>query len=279
MIRNFILKHEKGVLRALEILPGFVSWNIILFPYWGIFVIPEIVAYSILAFNIYWFYQSLTIALTSTVSHLRIQASMNFDWLGDLKTFPDWGSVHHAIIITTYKEPLHILQRTLKSIAEQTLPTKQITVVLATEKAENSDDREEKVSALKKEFGARFANFFVTVHELSEREVRGKASNERHAAVWLKKELIDRKKMDIDYITVTSCDADHKYHPQHFAALTYKFLDNPTKSALNAIEGFIIYLKKQDDILWKRLAIFTMSNYLKKFLVANVVPTKVANEP
>jgi len=55
-MRDFIIKHEKGILRILQILPGFVSWNLILFPYWGIFVIPVFVAYFILFFNIYWFY-------------------------------------------------------------------------------------------------------------------------------------------------------------------------------------------------------------------------------
>jgi len=32
-MRNFIIKHEKGIMRALEILPG-LFWNLILLPYW-----------------------------------------------------------------------------------------------------------------------------------------------------------------------------------------------------------------------------------------------------
>ena len=228
-MKNFILKHEKGVLRALEILPGFVSWNIILFPYWGIFVFPVAVAYFILAFNVYWFYQSLTIAVSATISHLKIQASMNFDWVGDLKNFPDWQKVHHIIIITTYKEPYSTIERTIASIAQQTLPTKQISVTLAMEKKEPAEDREEKVKKLKEKFGRTFGNLFVTVHELVAGEVVGKASNERYAAIWAKHKLVDKQKMNIDYITVTSCDADHQYHPNHFAALTFKFLDSPER--------------------------------------------------
>jgi len=57
---------EKLVQRFLEILPGFISWNLILFPYWGIILIPNAVAYFILAYNIYWFYQSLQIAIVKT---------------------------------------------------------------------------------------------------------------------------------------------------------------------------------------------------------------------
>lgn len=229
MFRNFILKHEKKVLRILEILPGLTSWNIILFPYWGIFVVPEVVAYFILGFNIYWFYQSLTIAITSTISHLRIQASMNFDWLGDLKQFPDWEKVHNIVIIPTYKEPQYILERTIDSLVNQTLPKKMITVVIAQEDRAPDEDKVVKMNNLKKKYGDVFANFFVALHTLSPGEVIGKASNERYAAIWVKEELVNKRKINIDYLTVTSCDSDHKYHPNHFAALTYKFLDSPDR--------------------------------------------------
>jgi len=40
---------------------------------------------------------------------------------------------------------------------------------------------------------------------------------------------IEKRNLDINYITVTSCDADHKFHPKHFSCLTFKFLDNPKR--------------------------------------------------
>jgi len=227
--RSFALKNQHNIQRALEILPGFVSWNLILFPYWGIFVVPTVVAYFILVFNIYWFYQSFTIGITIVLSHLRIQAAINYDWLGDLKSFPDSNKVRHVVIIPTYKEPLHILERTLNSLKVQELTPKQLIVVLAMEFKEDEKERLIKVKALKKEFEKVFGEFFVTVHKLTFGEVVGKASNERFAAIWIKKNYIDKNKLDINYFTVTSCDADHKFHPKHFACLTYKFLDNPKR--------------------------------------------------
>ena len=228
-MRKYILRHEKGVLRALEILPGFFSWNVILFPYWGILVIPNVVAYFILLFNIYWFYQSFLIAITSIISHIRIQASIDYDWMEDLKSFPDWKEVNHVIIIPTYKEPLHILERTINSLINQTFPTKQISVILAMEEKEDINVRNSKFETLNSKFGGNFNHFLTTVHKLKKGEISGKASNERFAAVWFKKRFIDEAKLNIDYFTVTSCDADHKYHPNHFACLTFKFLDNPKR--------------------------------------------------
>lgn len=228
-MREFIIKHEKGILRALEILPGFVSWNLILLPYWGIFVFPVFVAYFILFFNIYWFYQSLQIAISSIISHTRIQAAKVYDWMGDVRGFPDWKEVRHVVIIPTYKEPIHILERTLDSLASQEFPTKQIIPVLAMEGKETRQDRNAKWEVLKAKYGKVFGHLFMTVHELQMGEVAGKASNERFAAIWVKENFIDPNRQNLDYFTVTSCDADHKFHPKHFACLAYKFLDNPNR--------------------------------------------------
>jgi len=268
-MKGFIKKHERGVLRFLEILPGFTSWSIILFPYWGIFVVPEVVAYFVLGFNVYWFYQSLTVAITATVSHLRIQASMKYDWVGDLTSFPDWKKVHHVVIIPTYKEPLYILERTLTSLATQTLPTKQISVCLAMEAAEPEKDRKEKVAELNKKFKKTFKNLFITVHALSVGEVRGKASNERFAAIWVKKELVNNKKEDINYITITSCDADHKYHFNHFASLTYKFLDSPDRFSMFWQPAVMFY-----NNIWELPALTRVPNTLMSIWNLSQLPRR-----
>lgn len=229
MFRKWIIKNEKKVLRFFEILPGFFSWNMILLPYWGIFLFPNFVAYFVLLFNVYWFYQSFLIAITSIISHTKIQASINYNWVNDLKTFPDWKKVHNLIIIPTYKEPLHILDRTITSLSNQTLPTKMMTVILAMEEKESKSDRDSKFKILSKKFAKKFKYFIQTNHKLVAGEVIGKASNEKFAAIHFKKNYIDTKKVDMDYLTVTSCDADHKYHPNHFACLSFKFLDSPTR--------------------------------------------------
>ena len=228
-MKRIITSRDRFYYRLLEILPGAFSWNMILFPYWGVFLIPNVVAYFVLLFNIYWFYQSFQIALSATLSHFRIQASMKYDWVGDVKNFPDWQKVQHVVLIPTYKEPIHVLERTINSLAQQTLPTKQISVVLAMEFREPEKDRNEKVAALQKKYKGVFGGFLVTVHKLAEGEIIGKSSNERYAAIEVKKKLIDAGKYEMDYMTVTSCDADHVFHGNHFAYLTFRFLDNPDR--------------------------------------------------
>lgn len=268
-IRSFVLQNEEKIHRLLEILPGFFSWNLILFPYWGILVIPEIVAYFVLAFNIYWFYQSLQIALGSFVSHLRIRAAENYDWMKDFKTFPDWKKVHHIVVIPTYKEPLYILDDTIASIANQTFPKKQITLVLATEKKEDKTERKKKVEALKEKYGNLFKNFIVTVHELKGNEVAGKSSNERYAAIKAKKYLVDKKKLNIDYLLVTSCDADTIFPKKFFANISFKFLDDP-KRYNRFWQGPIFYYNN----IWELPALTRVPNTLGSIYQLSAISRK-----
>ena len=59
--------------RALEILPGFVSWTLILFPIWGSFLIPLVVAYFILFFDVYWFYKSFSLVIMAFIASKKIK--------------------------------------------------------------------------------------------------------------------------------------------------------------------------------------------------------------
>src|SRR3990167_236477 len=119
MIKKFVEKYDKQVHRFLEILPGTVSWTLILFPIWGSFWIPHYVAYYIILFDILWFYKSGTLAVTSLISHLKLRASERYDWLKDAKKLRNFPRVHHLVIVPTYKEPLHTIEKGVESIAKQ----------------------------------------------------------------------------------------------------------------------------------------------------------------
>ena len=227
-MRKWIIKNERKVLRFLEILPGFISWFLIIFPVWGAFVLPALVAYYIIAFDIYWLYRSVLGAILSVVSNFRLKAAQQFDWFGEAKSFLDWNRVHHIVILPTYQEPLYILKRTLKGLSKQTFPRKNLTVVLGFEKREG-EEAKDKGNKLKEEFKGVFGNLIVTYHPDLPGEVKGKSSNMAWAGKVAKKKLIDQQGKDINYCTITSNDADAILHKQYFSYLTFKFLDDPRR--------------------------------------------------
>lgn len=224
-LRRMVLRYPVKTQRALEIFPGFVSWSLILFPFWGSFIFPVWVAYYVIAFCVYWLYRSFSMAILSVVAHFRIKASEKFDWIEDLKTnFPKkWDKIHHIIIIPTYKEPITTLQRTLDALSTQTLDLKNIHIMISFEEREGPD-AVEKAAEIKKLYKGVFGDLWTTLHPDIEGEIKGKSSNTCWGAKEAKKQLVDKDKVPIENITITSEDADALFHKSYFAALTQSFL-------------------------------------------------------
>lgn len=159
-------------------------------------------------------------------SFVMMSAHSLINWRELIKKLKGADSLYHAIIIPEYKEPIHILRRTLENFAHQDFPLARLIIVLATE----DKDPMAKSTALilKKEFGSRFGHFLITRHILHNGEVIGKSSN----MSWAAKKLVAAAndwKLPIGQITVTSCDADALIHPKYFSYLTHEFLNDPLR--------------------------------------------------
>jgi hypothetical protein len=230
MPKDSLNSKDKKLFRLLEILPGFISWSLIIFPIWGSLLIPVAVAYYIIAFDVYWLYLSVSTAVFSLLGFYRLKAAQKLDWLGEARSFLDWDLVHHIVLIPTFKEPLYTLRRTLKNLTQQTFPLTNITVVVSFETREGQTAKD-KAKTLRQEFGNKFANLIVTFHPDLPGEVKGKSSNTCWAAKVAKAIVVDKQHWQMDYITITSNDADALLHPQYFSYLTFKFLDDPQRFA------------------------------------------------
>lgn len=213
--------------RLLEIASGLSSWALLTSPFWASFFIPEVVAYFIILFDIYFFYKASLLGINSIRSYIKIKKTSETSWLDKLRGENlDFSKVNHLIFIPTYKEPVEILSRTLEFLANQEFPAKQIIVVLATEKRD--DQALERTNILRKEFGEKFKHFWMTNHELKPGEIVGKSSNMAFSAREVQS-LLEQFGIDKDFLTVTSCDADVAIHPKYFSNLTYQFLKNENR--------------------------------------------------
>lgn len=215
--------------RLLEIIPGFISWNIILFLVWGGYFLPTATAYFILAFDVYWVYKGITLVIAALLSHFQIMAAQRLDWMGEVHGFgADWRRVKHVVIVLLANEPPEVAKKTLAELAKQTLPLEQIAVVVATEG--RVPGGAVAAESWRAELGDKFGAYLVTVHPAGlTGEIVGKSSNEAWAARAAKKILVDEKGWDMKFMTITSNDSDAVLDRQYFACLTFKFLDDPNR--------------------------------------------------
>lgn len=208
--------------RSLEILPGLISWTLILSPFWGSFLFPFALAYFILFFDMYWLYKSISLTITAYIASKRIKETEREDWVKKAELLPNFEKTSHVVIIPNYKESTAKIRDTIASLAAQTFPSKRIYVVLAMEMREET--AKERAEILTEEFRDVFGKIFATFHPDIDGEVKGKSSNQAFAGKQAYKDLVEGGNIDLDYSTISSVDADSIFDKQYFAYLSYKFL-------------------------------------------------------
>jgi len=218
-------RYPRKSLRLLEILPPLFAIFLISMPFWGAIFFPTFLAYFIIFFNMYWLYKSANLAICAFVASRKIKKTEKTDFMARVEVLPNFSKMGHVVVVPTYQESIAKIKETLDSFKNQTFPTKRIYIFIAFEERET--DAKEKAAALAAEYKSIFGGFYSTFHPDNPEEVRGKSSNQAYAARYAEKALLDEKKLDINYLTISSVDADAIFDKQFFACLTYEFLKSP----------------------------------------------------
>ena len=208
--------------RSLSVLPGFVSWFLILFPIWGSLFIPYAVAYFVLFFDVFWFYRSFSLVITAYISSKKIKDAESENWLEKASKLTGFEKVTHIIVIPNYKETDEKLRRIVGTIAAQTFLLGRIYIFLAMEKREKN--ARQKSAKIIKEFENIFGGIYATYHPDIQDEVKGKSSNQSFAAKEANKLLVEGGLIDENFSTITTADADSMFDRQYFSYLTFGFL-------------------------------------------------------
>lgn len=217
-------------------IPGFIAWMTILFPIWGSIFVPKLVAYFVIAFLVFWFYQSFRAAILAVLGYFKIQNSKNTNWLDKFNedfraSWLHYRDINHVIIISSYKEPVEIIEMAFTSLASQVdIDLKKLHLVLGLEARAGQENNQKTISYFQKKYSHTFGSLTFTEHPYGlPGEIAGKHTNEAWAARYFKKHFLDIKssKLKIENCTLTSCDVDTIFNPKYFSALTYYFASDP----------------------------------------------------
>lgn len=248
-------QEEKGFrYRFFEILPGALSWSILILPFALSLVAPTITALIIIAFFLLWFARALGLTVRTLQGWRNLENQQKINWKkmleqlseldpkGRSKELPKWHyeiierikndptpvrpqEILHGIFITAYNESRDIIEPTIQSVLDSDYDMKQAVLILAYEGRDGAQS-EEAVLALAKEYGPKFKDCLTFKHPLTEGEVRGKGGNFTYAARGFEKYL-KAQKIDPSKVMVTMLDADNRPHPKYFTAVSYAFAATP----------------------------------------------------
>jgi len=210
--------------RLSEIAIPLLSWLIITVPIWLSPFHPALVAYFIIAFELYFLYKSITNAYYASLSFQRINQENRINYAKKLTKLKLAQTIKHFIIIPNYKEPIYKIESTINSFIRNDYPYKNIYLVLAFEKKEE-DEAREKCAILEKKFSFFFNEIIDCYHTLVENEVQGKASNQTYAGKIIEK-YAEENKLDPEKIIITVCDADSRLPKNYFSYLTHRYLQD-----------------------------------------------------
>jgi len=231
---------DRRIYRFFEMLPGILSWSVIIGAVYLSWKVPLWTAMIIILFAVFWFLKSIYFSMHLRSGYRIMKENEKTNWIKKLEKISSWQRIHHLIIVPSYQEPLSILRNTLESINKNDYPLNKMIVVLALEE-KAGPEMYQRGLILEKEFKDCFLSFIITVHPQDiPGEIAGKSSNE----AWGTKEALKKiEEMKIPYsdIILTSLDSDTVVYPKYFSCLTHYYLtsENPLRTSFQPIPLYI----------------------------------------
>ncbi len=230
---------QYGKNRLWEIIPGAISWTVVLGTLFLALFAPEAAIVFIILFDLYWMLRVFYFVIYVGFAYRAYRKTIATDWWKMVQAMPRHEKIYHVIMLPFYKEELTILDETVQTLLQSAYRTDRIIVVLGGE-ARAGTYAEECGKILREKYQNCFAGFLCTVHPSdTPGEIPGKGSNLRYMATQLKV-WIDAQAIPYDDIIVSAFDIDTVAHPQYFAKLTELFLTlpNPMRTSFQPVTVF-----------------------------------------
>ena len=217
------IARSRFFLKLFDVFIPTLTWVIIALPLWLSPFHPAVVAYFIIAFDLYFFYKSTTTVYFAVLSYQTIIRFQKFPFYKKVTDIEKAKDLRHFIIIPNFKEPLYKLELTIEAIVKSDYPYKKLNLVLAFEKREAA--ARNKARKLTGKFAGKFESIISTYHVLTEGEEAGKASNQTFAAR-IVDDIVLKKEFRREEVLITICDADSHLAKNYFSYLTLEYLND-----------------------------------------------------
>ena len=219
--------------RLLEIVPGALTWTVLLTPVAVAFAIrlndPTklwVLGVGAIVLDIYWAARTYYTVRAVKASRRVMQETEAVDWwercsaLEDVAGRPHPTDVVHCALIPTYTERYEVLRATVAALAAQNYPDQQRICAIITRVTDTGGW--ENVARLREEFGHRFRAFIHIKDPLLPGIVVGKSAAMAYGGPVLK-QACDEMGLDPSRTLVTDLDSDFRLHPQYFAYITHEY--------------------------------------------------------
>lgn len=262
-------KDRHGHYRFFEILPGALSWTILLMPIILSYINITATVLFILAYLLVYFARSIGFSIGSLRGYRTMKKHLALNWPalvedvenqqvghGDGVVRPQWhkdnierlsttsnpykpSELIHAVILATVNENREILEPTIRSIIDGLQDNKKLILVIAYE-GRAGEETEKRVASLINDYKEYFMDAFAVKHPANvPGEVIGKGANISCAGRKLK-EYLEQKEIDPKKVIVTTLDSDNRPDKRYFLSVNYLFciVPDPLRASYQPLPMF-----------------------------------------
>jgi cellulose synthase/poly-beta-1,6-N-acetylglucosamine synthase-like glycosyltransferase len=250
-------RYTAKVEQIAEIVPGIVTWLLILAPLWMSLISPVLAIVFITFLFVYIATITIQFMIGLFIGYFKYKRESKINWAARLKTIefeglPDPETLpktknklpFFSIVIPSLKDPFSVVQDTLNAIAASKYPKENILVVLSLE-----DKNPEWAAEIKRETEKLFKdkfNLLVTIHKQEKEYPRAAGTNRLWAAKQAEKWLEDNS-IALDSALLTTFDIDAILDPQFLPAIAYRYLTvSPRKQKFYTSAAFFF-----DNNIWQ----------------------------
>jgi hypothetical protein len=220
-------RYKKQINRGLEILPGLLTYLVLLSPILLALRLPLVLIYLVIIADVYWFFKAMRIALFVIIGYRKMRKAESINWLEKLRMdYPqDLQRIYHVFAVPTYKESLEVLEPLFKAIANSNYPKEKLFIALGLEE-KDTEIGPKNAAYLIEKYGGSVGAIFTSVNRLQEGELQGPATN-RNCALRNAKLEIEKRGIALHDVLVTTLDADFVIHQEFVAGATHCYLSQP----------------------------------------------------
>jgi hypothetical protein len=218
--------------RLLEIVPGSLTWLVVVIPVILAVVDPEDLVRAVLILDAYWLIRSVLLVLGIRATYLKLQREVRLDWWRHCEELPpaaftdpdgatwDPRDLWHCALIPTYTERYEVLLATLRAWDDAAYPADRKLVAIITRETDAAGI--ENVARLQEEFRGRFHRFWHIRDPLLPGIVVGKSAAMAWGGPVLHEHLLEEG-LDPRRVIVTDLDSDFRIHPQYLARVSHEY--------------------------------------------------------
>lgn len=242
MVKKFVYANEKKITRFLEILPGFLTWGLLLSPIWLGILYPQLIIFFLTFLTIFWFYLGIKFTFGAFKGYKKYQDELIVKWDKevmklDFKNLPDpevlpesISDLKHLVLIPVVNESKEILTQSFESILNQSFPTGQIFLTYTVEE-KYSKEVTKNIEEMVKDHESKFEKILIFVHPAG---IVGEAIGVGGAnRTWGAKHTIEymtKKGHKIANYLFSSLDADHVLHKHYLSRLSHLYLTSSDRN-------------------------------------------------